>query len=101
MVSKFILAKGKSTFFINGIPTFIDLPRKLSDLPSWLITFAIVSFNKISLFSKTLLTFITCFISFFINVVPESVIAEKLFLIFLPRLVNPASTVRFLLLFLI
>ena len=82
MVSKFILAKGKSTFFINGIPTFIDLPRKLSDPPSWIITFAIVSFNKISLFSKTLFTFITCFISFFINVVPESVIAETLFLIF-------------------
>ena len=34
MVSKFILAKGKSTFFINGIPTFIDLSRKLSDPPS-------------------------------------------------------------------
>ena len=51
-----ILAKGKSTFFINGKPTFIKGPRKLSNPPLWQVVFFVVPFNKIPLFSKELIT---------------------------------------------
>ena len=68
---KTLLASGVSKSFINGKRTFIKGPSKLSNLPSWLIIFILVPFNKIPLFSKELVTFIIPFISLFARVISE------------------------------
>ena len=66
--SKTILASGGSKLFINGKPTLMN---KLRNLPFWFITFSIVAFNEILLFSKDLITLIISFISLLLNVTPE------------------------------
>ena len=56
--TKTLLAKGLSTFYINGKPTFIKGPRKLSNLSFWPVIFLVVLFNKILLFSRELIAII-------------------------------------------
>ena len=51
-------------------------PKKLSNHPSWLIFFSVVSFNKIALFSKELITFITSLISLFAGVIPATLFSS-------------------------
>ena len=51
--TKILLDDGVGTIFINGKPAVINGLRKLRKVPSWLVTFLVVSFNKIPLFSKT------------------------------------------------
>ena len=80
---KTLLAGRVSTFFINGQPAVTNGLRKLTNPPSWLLISPVVHFNKIPLFSKDLITFIS-FISFFVKVIPEPVIDEIPFLTFLP-----------------
>ena len=48
------------------------------DPPYWLVIFWVVSCNKISLFSKDLITFIIYFISLFVKVIPEPKIDETI-----------------------
>ena len=58
--------------------------RKFKNSPSWLVIFPLLPLNKIPLFSKDLITFIRFFISLFVKVIPEPLIDEIPFLIFLP-----------------
>ena len=48
------LESGVSTFFINGKGTLINEP---CNPPFWFITFSVVPFYKILLFSRDLITF--------------------------------------------
>ena len=73
MVKKTLLANGVSTFFINDKLAVINGLRKFKNPPSWLVIFLVVSFNKIPLFSKDLITFIISFISLLVRVIPEPV----------------------------
>ena len=59
-----------STLFINGKASPINSVRKSKNPLSWLELFVVVSFNKISLFSKDLITFTISFISLFVQVIP-------------------------------
>ena len=68
---KTLLAKGINTLFINGYPAVVNGLRKLGNAPSEEVFFLLVSSNKISLYSKDLITFIISFISFFLRVLPE------------------------------
>ena len=54
--NKTLLGNGISTFFINGKPAVSNGLRKFKIPPSWPVIFLVVPFNKISLFSKTLLS---------------------------------------------
>ena len=47
-----LLANGMNTFFNNSKPTGINGLRKLRNLPSWLVIFLVVPFEKVPLFSK-------------------------------------------------
>ena len=89
MVSKTLLANGVSTFFITGNQTCINGPRKMSNPPSWIIVLPVVSFNKIPLFSKYLITFIISFISFFFSVDFEPVIDETFLFSFSLKRISP------------
>ena len=80
-VTKMSLAKGANTFFIKVKPVFTKGPRKLSNPPFWLVTFLVVPFNKIPLFSKELIIFIIFFVSLFVSAIPESSLVAK----FLPN----------------
>ena len=60
-----------SALFVNGKPTVINGLRKLRNPPSWLVMFLVVSFNKMLLFCKNLVTCIISFISLFARVIPE------------------------------
>ena len=51
---------------LNGSKTFLA-----SGPPSWPVIFLVVSFNKIPVFSKDLITFIISSISLFVGVIPE------------------------------
>ena len=51
--TKILLDDGVGTIFINGKPAVINGLGKLRKVPSSLVTFLVVSFNKIPLFSKT------------------------------------------------
>ena len=65
------LARVVSTVFINDKPAVINGLRKFKNLPSWIVIFLVVPFNKIPLFSKDLITFTISFISLFVRVIPE------------------------------
>ena len=69
------LAKGVSTFFINGKPNLNNVPRSP---PFWYITYSVVPFNKIPLFSKDLITFIISIVSLFVSVIPEPSLLVKI-----------------------
>ena len=69
-----LFANGVSTFFMNDRSTLINGPRKFMNLPSSLLIFLVVSFNKIPLFSQVLITFIMSFVSLSLSVIPEPVI---------------------------
>ena len=56
-----------------------------------MIIFLVVPFNKISVFSKDLITFIIFFVSLLVRVIPEPVIYEVPFLIFLRIKISLAS----------
>ena len=64
--------------------------------PSWLTIFRIVPFSQIRLFPKELITFIISFISSFVQVIPEPVIDERLFLIFITNSIKPCICSKFL-----
>ena len=66
--NKTFLANGASTFFVNDIRTLINEARNHFFV---FITFSVVPFNKISLFSEDVVTFEISFISAFADVVPE------------------------------
>ena len=57
--------------FIYGKPAVINGIIKLRNPPSWLVNFVLVPFNKISLFSKDLITSIISFILLFVRVIPK------------------------------
>ena len=54
--TKTLLANGLSKFSINGKPTSINDFKKLRHPPSWLTMFQVTPSNKVSLFSKDLIT---------------------------------------------
>ena len=58
--------------FIYGKPAVINGIIKLRNPPSWLVNFVLVPFNKISLFSKDLITSIISFILLFVRVIPDA-----------------------------
>ena len=58
-----------STLFINGKASAINSLRKSKNPLSWLELFVLVSFNKIAVFSKDLITFTISFISLFVQVI--------------------------------
>ena len=68
-LNKTFLANGVSTLFINGKPAVINGLRKFKNPPSWLVIFLVVPCNKITLFSKDLITLIIFFISLFVRVI--------------------------------
>ena len=92
--TKALLANGVTTSFINGKSVVINGLRKLRNPASWLLTFLVVPFNKIPLFSKDLISFIVSFILLFATVIPETEIAEIPFLTFLPVILSPVSARR-------
>ena len=67
----------------------LNVWQKFKNLSSQLVVFVVVPFNKISLFSKDLITFIISFISLFFSIILEPVIDENYFLIIL---LSPEST---------
>ena len=72
---KTFIANGASTFFVIGKPTLINGGRKLPSNPLFRhVIFPLIPFNKISLFSKDLITFIIFFISLFVSVIPKNII---------------------------
>ena len=83
-----------NTFAINGKPAVINGLRQLRNLSSWLVGFLVVPFNKIPPFSKDLIVFITYLIYLFVRVIPEPVVDEIFFLIFLSIILSPVSTRR-------
>ena len=72
-VTKTLLANSLNTFLINSKATDINSLRKLRKCPFWLVIFLIVSYNKISLFSKELITCIIYFILLSVSVSIETV----------------------------
>ena len=90
--TKTLLGDGVSKCFINGKPAVINGLRKLRNPPSWLVFFLVVHFIKIPLFSKDLITFIISFISLFVRVIPQPIVNEIPFSIFLPIILSPVST---------
>ena len=60
---KTLLVNGVSILLINYKPTITDGIRKFKNRPYWLAIFLVVPFDKISLFSRDLITFILSFIS--------------------------------------
>ena len=64
------LAIGVSIFFINGKPAAFNGLRIFKNPPSWLVIFLVVPFNKITLFSKDLITFTISVISILVRVIP-------------------------------
>ena len=66
------LVKSVSTGFIKSKPVFTKEPRKLSNLPFWRVIFLVVPFNKITIFSEEIITFIIYFVSLFTDI-PESI----------------------------
>ena len=60
---KTLLVNGVSILLINYKPTVTDGIRKFKNRPYWLAIFLVVPFDKISLFSRDLITFILSFIS--------------------------------------
>ena len=60
---KTLLVNGVSILLINYKPTINDGIRKFKNRPYWLAIFLVVPFDKISLFSRDLITFILSFIS--------------------------------------
>ena len=81
-----------STLFFNCKAAVVNGLRKLRNSHSSLIDFVAASFDKIPLFSKDLFTFIISCISLFFRVIPEIVIDEIPFLIYLPSKLNATST---------
>ena len=75
---KILLAKRVSTLFISRKSAVNNGLRKLRNPQSCLAISVVVSFNKIPLFSKVLITFITSFISLLVRVTPEPVIDVNL-----------------------
>ena len=71
-----------STLFINGKQVVIDGLRKFKNRPSWLVIFLVVPYDKIPLFSKEFVTFITSFTSLLVRAIPEPVIDEISFIFF-------------------
>ena len=71
-----------STFCINGKLADNKGLTNLRNPLSWLLTFSVVSFNKIPLFSKELITFIISFIALFhfISALPELLLDANFFL---------------------
>ena len=80
------------TLFIYYKPTIIDGKRKFKNRLYWLAIFIVISFNEIPLLSKDLITFIISFISWTVRVIPQLVINQIPFLIFLSNMLIPAST---------
>ena len=76
-VTKTLLADSLNTFLINGKTTDINSLRKLRNSPFWLVIFLIVSYNKIPLFSKELITCIICFILLSVSVSLEVASFDK------------------------
>ena len=76
---KTFLANRVNTFFINAEPALINGPGKFSNPPSWLIILPVVSFKKIPLFSKDL---VTLQYLLYHCVIPELLIDESPFLFF-------------------
>ena len=68
MVTKH-LANEVSRLLINGKPADINGLRKFKNPPSWIVIFLTVPFNKIPLFSKDFIIFIS-FISLSVRVIP-------------------------------
>ena len=68
---KALLANDASTSFINGKPAVINSLRTLTNPPYWLVLFLLVPFKTIPLFSKDFISFIICFTSLFVRVIPE------------------------------
>ena len=89
---KTLLATGVSTLFINYKPTITDGIRKFGNGPYWLAIFLVVPFNEIPLFSKDLITYIISLLSSFFRVIPEPATDELQLWIFLPIILNLAST---------
>ena len=67
---KTLLANVVNTLFIDIKPAVVNSLRKSINLPSWLILFPVIPFNKIPPFSKNLITFITSFISLLVSLIP-------------------------------
>ena len=65
-----------STLFINGKPAYINSLGKLKNPPSGLVILLVVSFNKIPVFAKDLVTSIIFFISLFVRVIFELTIDD-------------------------
>ena len=87
--TKMLLSDEVTTFLINGKPTCINGLRKSRNPPSWIIIFLVVSFNKILLFSKHAITFMTSFTSLFVSVSLEPLSFEIPFLNILIRISTP------------
>ena len=67
-----LLADGLIKLFINGkLAVINDLKKLRRRIPSGLVIFLVVPFNKIPLFTKGLITFIMSFVSLFFRVIPE------------------------------
>ena len=64
---------------LNSDLAVINGPRKFKNPTSWQVFFLVVPFNKITLFSKDLITFIS-FISLFAGVIPETLLDVKCFI---------------------
>ena len=60
-----------TTFFIYGKAAVINDLRTFKNPPSWPVIFLAVPFNKMSPFSKDLITFIISFVSLSVIVIPE------------------------------
>ena len=65
--TKMLLANGVRTFFIAVKLAVINGQRKLRNPPFLLMILLVVSFKKIPLFSKDLITFVISFISLFVK----------------------------------
>ena len=67
-----LLENSVSAFFINGKATLVYGVINLNSPSFWLLIFLVVPFNKVPLFSKDLITFIS-FALFFASVISERV----------------------------
>ena len=79
--NKSLLGSGVNTTFINDKPAVINGLRKFKNPSYRRGIFVVVPFNKVFLFSKDFITFITYFISLFPWVIPKPVI-DKIFKLF-------------------
>ena len=82
------LANGMRIFFINGKRAIINGLKTLRNPLSWMEIFLAVSFNKIYLFSKNLITFIISFTLFFLRVIPAPKNVSGSDIIFLKTSIN-------------